>query len=189
MPGRPYFRKTLQILESKISVLEDLFGKTEKYLKKTSLVVNKKEESLKQWTHQADHQLVLFNDAIKTARQLKEEILAFQEKLSSAVAIQVPPSPQQPSFHLNHLKNIPPSQQPSSHAPYPSHPPYPSYSQQQQQPSSSAPLPPSNGQGGMHSSQENPFSSSQEPFSDTNPARKLKQIFRHSMEDKDSDMA
>ena len=34
MPGRPYFRKNLQLLENKIGVLEDLFGKTEKQIKK-----------------------------------------------------------------------------------------------------------------------------------------------------------
>ena len=146
MPGRPYFRKTLKVLESKISVLEDLFGKTEKHIKKAGLMVNKKEESLKQWTHQADHQLVLFNDAIKTARQIKEEILHLHAQLSPMVALQAqqvqqlqqiqqvqqgqgippsqmtspppsastsasvtasPPPHPQPSFHLNHLNQLP----------------------------------------------------------------------------------
>ena len=201
MPGRPYFRKTLKVLESKISVLEDLFGKTEKHIKKAGLMVNKKEESLKQWTHQADHQLVLFNDAIKTARQIKEEILHLHAQLSPMVALQAQQVQQlQQIQQVQQGQGIPPSQMTSpppsastSASVTASPPPHPQPSfhlnhlnqlkntHQNAHHSSPSSFPPF-GVEKPSSRRQQPASSNpayEEFFKDNTSNRKLKQIFRH----------
>ena len=164
-PGKPYFQKTLQILESKIAVLEDLFGKTDGQLKKSRLMVDKKEEKLKQWVHQAEHQLVLFNEAIKSARQLKEKLLSLQAQMQAQVQQALFQQPQVPP---QTQAQVPPQTQAQAQAPMGAQGPNNPHPSQAAQPS-------------FHLNHLNdtesvsPYSQHKKPA----PTRKLKQIFRH----------